>query len=137
MRRERAKIVNLQKKLYVRNFPPSILGPEMAAPILWAPGIFGLFLLENHAHKIPRFRRCFFLEGGAEVPILFLCRKAFQSDFGAYQALARVLKSPSNPQNCRKNAKTLKKATFIFFSKPWYAPDPGSKRSDLWAGGFF
>ena len=24
--------------------PPAILGPEMAAPILWAPGILGLFL---------------------------------------------------------------------------------------------
>ena len=33
-------------------FPPAILGPEMAAPILWAPGIFWFFLLENpHAHK--------------------------------------------------------------------------------------
>ena len=38
-------------------FPPVILGPEMAAPILWAPGIFWFFLLENpHAHKIPPFR---------------------------------------------------------------------------------
>ena len=41
----------------------------MAAPILWAPGIFGFFLLENpHAHKIPPFRggggRGFFGEGG-------------------------------------------------------------------------
>ena len=48
-------------------FPPAILGPEMAAPILWAPGIFWLFLVEiPHAHKIPRSRRgCWgFLEGG-------------------------------------------------------------------------
>ena len=39
----------------------------MAAPILWAPGIFWFFLLENpHAHKIPPFRGGFwvFLEGG-------------------------------------------------------------------------
>ena len=37
--------------------PPVILGPEMAVPILWAPGTFGFFLLENpHAHKIPPFR---------------------------------------------------------------------------------
>ena len=37
--------------------PPAILGPEMAASILWAPGIFWFFLLENpHAHKIPPFR---------------------------------------------------------------------------------
>ena len=27
--------------------PPAILGPEMAAPILWAPGTFWFFLLEN------------------------------------------------------------------------------------------
>ena len=39
------------------NFPPAILGLEMAAPILWAPGIFWFFLLEKpHAHEIPRFR---------------------------------------------------------------------------------
>ena len=38
-------------------FPPAIQGPEMAAPILWAPGIFWFFLLENpDAHKIPPFR---------------------------------------------------------------------------------
>ena len=38
-------------------FPPVILGPEMAGPILWAPGIFGFFLPENpHAQKIPPFR---------------------------------------------------------------------------------
>ena len=60
-------------------FPPAILGPEMAAPILWAPGIFWFFLLENpHAHEIPPFRGggggfWVFLEGGGvEVPILFL-----------------------------------------------------------------
>ena len=56
-------------------FPPAILGPEMAAPVLRAPGIFGFFLLENpHPHKIPPFRGVMFsLEGGGvEVPILFL-----------------------------------------------------------------
>ena len=37
-----------QKKPHVRSFfPPAILGPEMAALILWAPGIFWFFLLEN------------------------------------------------------------------------------------------
>ena len=37
-------------------FLPVILGPEMAAPILWAPGIFWLVLMENpHAHQIPPF----------------------------------------------------------------------------------
>ena len=56
-------------------FLPAILGPETAAPILWAPGIFGFFLLENpRVHKIPRFRGAVvgFWQGGVEVPILFL-----------------------------------------------------------------
>ena len=57
-------------------FPPAILESEMAAPILWAPGIFWFFLLENpHAHKIPPFRGggfWVFLEGVVEAPILFL-----------------------------------------------------------------
>ena len=39
----------------VKFLTPAILGPEMAAPILWAPGSFVFFVLENlHAHKIPR-----------------------------------------------------------------------------------
>ena len=39
------------------NFLPAILGLKMAVPILWAPGVFGFFLLENpHAHKVPPFR---------------------------------------------------------------------------------
>ena len=57
-------------------FPPAILGLEIAAPILWAPGIFWFFLQENpHAPKIPPFRGGvlgFFKRGGVEVPILFL-----------------------------------------------------------------
>ena len=49
-------------------FPPTILGPEMAAPILRAPGIFGLFLPgKPHDHITLRFRRggvLFFGRGG-------------------------------------------------------------------------
>ena len=37
-------------------FVSAIPGPEMAAPILWAPRISAFFLQENlHVHKIPRF----------------------------------------------------------------------------------
>ena len=59
-----------------------------------------------------------------------LFRKAFQPEIGAYRGLARVLKSPSNPQNCRNKQKILEKGTFIFCAKPWYAPNPGSK--EIW-----
>ena len=54
-----------QKKPDVRIiFPPVLLGPEMAMPILWAPGIFWFFLLENpHALKF-LFLGFFFGWGG-------------------------------------------------------------------------
>ena len=52
----------IRKSMVSIKFPPVILGPEMAAPILWAPGIFWFFLLENpHAHKIPPFRGGFWV----------------------------------------------------------------------------
>ena len=37
----------IRKSVVSIKFPPVILGPEMAALILWAPGIFWFFLLEN------------------------------------------------------------------------------------------
>ena len=60
-------------------FPPAIPGPEMDAPILWAPGIFGLFLLENpHAHKIPPLGGVlFFFEGGWKCQFYFYGRGDF------------------------------------------------------------
>ena len=57
---------NPEKSVVSIKFPPVLLG---AAPVLWAPGIFWFFLLENpHAHKIPPFRggggSGFFQKGG-------------------------------------------------------------------------
>ena len=53
-------------------FCPAILGPEVATPILWAPGKKAFFLQEKalHAHQIPRFRGGILGFGGeGEVPI--------------------------------------------------------------------
>ena len=71
-----------QKNPRVRNFSlPAILGPEMAVPILWAPGIFGSFCWKTPpAHKIPPFRGGgvgVFWKGGLEVPILFSWARGF------------------------------------------------------------
>ena len=63
-----------QKNPHVRNFSARNSG----APILWAPGIFWFFLLENpRAHKIPRFRgggggSCFFGRGGGSANFVFM-----------------------------------------------------------------
>ena len=54
-------------------FPPVILGS--AAPILWAPGIFWFFLLENpHAHKILLLGGLlgFFRRGGGSANFIFM-----------------------------------------------------------------
>ena len=46
----------IRKILVSVKFVSAILGPEMAAPILWTPGKNAFFLQENlHVHKIPRF----------------------------------------------------------------------------------
>ena len=45
-----------QKKRDVHEISARNSGPEMAAPILWAPGVFWFFLLGNpHAHKNSSF----------------------------------------------------------------------------------
>ena len=79
-----------RKSLLSAIFPSAVLGPEMAAPLLWAPGILWFCLLEDlHAHKMPRLRGGggvgLFLGGsGVEVPTLFLWarRGIFQFEGG-------------------------------------------------------
>ena len=62
------KLLTIIRKIVVSvKFVSAILGPEMAAPILWTPGKMRSFCRKTHVHKIPRFGG-----GGGEVPILFL-----------------------------------------------------------------
>ena len=93
----------LRKSVVSIKFLPVILGSEMAAPILWVPGIFWFFLLEiPHAHKIPPFRGgggSGFLFEGVEVPILFYGREDF-SDF-------RFLGTPFRTSTFRRNFSAL------------------------------
>ena len=64
-----------RKILVSVKFVSAILGPEMAAPILWTPGKMRSFCRKTHVHKIPRFLGGFL--GGGEVPILFLWARGF------------------------------------------------------------
>ena len=89
---------------------------------------FCLFSLSFQWEEVQKFPGTLFL--GTFLSYFRWFRKAFQPEFGAYRGLARVLKSPSNPRNCRKKEKILKKGTFIFCAKPWYAPNPGS--NEIW-----
>ena len=68
---------------------PAILGPERAAPILWAPGIIALFLQENlHAHKIPLLGGIFWIFWGGSADLIFMGAKIFlniiHSEFKLY-----------------------------------------------------
>ena len=76
-----------KKKLMFVVFLPAVLGPEMAVPILWAPGIFGFSLLgSSHAHKIACFRGgCFYLEGGGGSANFILWAWGFFSDMGCIE----------------------------------------------------
>ena len=61
-------------------FVSAILGPEMAAPILWTPGKNAFFLQENlHVHKIPRFGGGgkFGLGGGGSADFIFMGARIF------------------------------------------------------------
>ena len=60
-------------------FLSAILGPEMAAPILWTPGKMRPFCRKNHVHKIPRFRgggTLGFL-GGGSADFIFMGARIF------------------------------------------------------------
>ena len=62
----------IRKSVMSIKFPPVILGPEMAAPILWAPGIFGFFLVEMPIKFLllgGGGGSWFFWKGAVEVPI--------------------------------------------------------------------
>ena len=73
---------NSEKSPGLYFFWPTILGPEKAAPLLWAHGKIAFFSAKEnlHAHKIPRFREgVFWVLGGrgGEAPILFYRREDF------------------------------------------------------------
>ena len=73
-----------EKILVSVKFLSAILGPEMAAPILWAPGSFWFFLVET---PVPiKFivlggrSRVFWKGGGVDVPIFIFMGVGIFSD---------------------------------------------------------
>ena len=60
------------------NFSPAVPGPEMAVPILWAPGISGLFLQEKNSMPIKFLAfRVFFFGGGGKCQFYYYGRGDF------------------------------------------------------------
>ena len=68
----------IRKILVSVKFVSAILGPERAAPILWAPGKMRSFCRKIHVHKIPRFRGgVFWVFWGGECRFYFFGREDF------------------------------------------------------------
>ena len=57
-------------------FVSAILGPEMAAPIVWTPGKMRSCCRKTHVHKIPRFRGGFW-GGGGSADFIFMGARIF------------------------------------------------------------
>ena len=71
---------SVRKILVSIKFVSAILGPEMAAPILWTPGKMRSFCRKTCVHKIPRFRGggyFGFWGGGGECRFYFYGRADF------------------------------------------------------------
>ena len=61
-------------------FVSVILGPEMAATILWTPGKMRPFCRKSHVHKIPRFRGgggILGFGGGGSADFIFMGARTF------------------------------------------------------------
>ena len=70
----------IRKILVSIKFLSAILGPEMAAPILWTRGKMRSFCRKTHVNKIPRFRGggiFWVLGGGGKCRFYFYGRKDF------------------------------------------------------------
>ena len=58
-------------------FLSAILGPEMAAPILWTPGKLRSFCRKTCVNKIPRFGFFFLGGGGGSADFIFMGARTF------------------------------------------------------------
>ena len=100
---------NLRKILLVSvKFVSAILGPEMAAPILWTPGKNAFFLQENlHVHKIPRF-------GGGGNLVLVLGGGGGSADF-IFMGAGIFLRIPWGRGCPRLRVKDVRAKMLVFF----------------------
>ena len=90
-------------------FVSAILGPEMAAPILWAPGKMFRFCRKTNVHKIPRFGGGgVFWVGGGSADFIIIGAGIFLIDLGYFgtwpipSRLSLLLQKPRTPEGFLK-----------------------------------
>ena len=95
-------------------FLSAILGPEMAAPILWAPGKNAVLSAgETHVHKIPPFR------GGGECGFYFYGRGDFSEHPRSFFSRIGVVPAPEKNTPCFLEDPNLLKLRSLDSSGPF------------------
>ena len=90
-------ITKIFRKILVSvKFVSAILGPEMAAPILWTPGKMHSFCRKNHVRKIPLFWGWFW--GGGSADFIFMGARIFLK-YGSHDAMHVHTGSHENNEN--------------------------------------
>ena len=103
----------IQKNPRVRKIVSAILGPEMAAPILWTPGKMRPLCRKNHVHKIPRFGGGggilgFFLGGGGgECRFYFYGREDFSDSWALGHLIGSAARSSLLPPAQEQDAQQM------------------------------
>ena len=92
-----------EKILVSVKFVSAILGPKMAARILWAPRKMRSFCRKTYVHKIPRFGAggVFWVWGGGRggsADFIFMGAGIFLKD-----AVAQLLHGQKGKQNCKNS----------------------------------
>ena len=111
------KAPHFRKSLMSVIFLPAILGPQMAAPILWTPGIFWFFLLRTpHAHKFLVFFGGggfgFFGQGGRSVNLFLSAREFFWICKGAKRSITQ--REGTKIEKNQTREAILKKSSFQY-----------------------
>ena len=93
-------LFKLRKILVSVKFLSAILGPEMAAPILWAPGKMRSFCRKNHVHKIPPLGGILGFGGETPTPKIAVLLRKRPVLLRANFVLTKDRKRPSNGHFC-------------------------------------
>ena len=98
---------SFRKILVSVKFVSAILGPEMAAPILWTPGKNAFFLQEKlHVRKIPPFWGGFW--GGGSADFIFMGARIFLKETTKKSKDSFLLRTPAIPGKEEQNAQKSK-----------------------------
>ena len=96
----------IRKILVSVKFVSAVLGPEMAAPILWTPGKMRSLCRKNHVRKIPPFQGGGVWGGGGSADFIFMGARIF---------LKKINRKTKKKENCPAVLRTYAAPIGAFF----------------------